>query len=270
MSPQTLLFDGDVVKLAIARIQEFEWMTKGDGYYLAFSGGKDSVCIKALADMAGVKYDAHYRICPDPPELIQFIKREHPDVQRDRPEITMWAGIVKKGYPMRGSRWCCEYMKEGGGEGRIVMTGVRRAESKARAARYRLITQHKRGAKTKTLVNPIVDWLDTDVWGFIRSHDLPYCRLYDEGWRRLGCLLCPVSSNVMAEARRWPKYAAAYRRAFARLYERRELADKWTTADAMFDAWINGRSNMKTDKNEDCELFAGAGMEEVNHATQAD
>lgn len=52
-----------------------------EGYYVAFSGGKDSVCIKALCDLAGVKYDAHYRVTSiDPPELVQFIKRTYPDV----------------------------------------------------------------------------------------------------------------------------------------------------------------------------------------------
>lgn len=47
----------DKVETAIKRLQTFE---PPEGYYLCFSGGKDSVAIKALADMAGVKYDAHY------------------------------------------------------------------------------------------------------------------------------------------------------------------------------------------------------------------
>lgn len=47
----------DKVETAIQRLQTFE---PPEGYYLAFSGGKDSVVIKSLADMAGVKYDAHY------------------------------------------------------------------------------------------------------------------------------------------------------------------------------------------------------------------
>ena len=259
--PQQLIFDGNVVKLAIARIQEFEHLTDGKGYYLAFSGGKDSVCIKALADMAGVKYDAHYRICPDPPELIQFIKKYYPDVQRDRPAMTMWQGIVKKGFPMRRARWCCEYLKEGGGDGRIILTGVRWAESAARLKRHGLVTPWVKGAKRKTLINPIIDWTDRDVWDFIHSNNIPYCSLYDEGWKRLGCLLCPLSSNVLAEARRWPKYADAYRRAFHRLYNRHpRLPSKWSSADAMFDAWINGRKKMSDNKQDDCELFAGAGM----------
>ena len=55
------LFDGKIDKVtrSIERLKTFE---PPEGYYLAFSGGKDSVVIKHLADMAGVKYDAHYNL----------------------------------------------------------------------------------------------------------------------------------------------------------------------------------------------------------------
>ena len=49
----------DKVDKAILRLQTYE---PPEGYWLAFSGGKDSVVIKALADMAGVKYEAHYSV----------------------------------------------------------------------------------------------------------------------------------------------------------------------------------------------------------------
>lgn len=63
----------DKVQQAIDRFKAFE---PEDGYYLAFSGGKDSVVIKRLAEMANVKFDAHYNITSvDPPELVKFIKR---------------------------------------------------------------------------------------------------------------------------------------------------------------------------------------------------
>lgn len=49
-----------------------------EGYYLAFSGGKDSCVIKELAKRAGVKFDAHYgNTTIDPPELVRFIKKFH-------------------------------------------------------------------------------------------------------------------------------------------------------------------------------------------------
>lgn len=71
-------FNGiDKVEKAIKRIQLYE---PEEGYYLCFSGGKDSCVIKALADMAGVKYDAHYSVSSvDPPELVRFIKDNYPE-----------------------------------------------------------------------------------------------------------------------------------------------------------------------------------------------
>lgn len=99
------------VKKSIERLKAFE---PPEGYYLAFSGGKDSVTCKALLDMAGVKYDATYRVTTvDPPELVRFIKNVHPDVKREVPRyseeykneklagkpITMWNLIPEKLLP---------------------------------------------------------------------------------------------------------------------------------------------------------------------------
>ena len=123
----------DKVQVAIDRLKTFE---PPEGYYLAFSGGKDSVVIKALADMAGVKYDAHYNLTSvDPPELVKFIKTFE-DVIIDRPkdkngnQITMWNLIPKKKMPpTQLIRYCCKDLKETGGSGRMTITGVRWAES---------------------------------------------------------------------------------------------------------------------------------------------
>ena len=107
----------DKVEKAIMRLQAYE---PPEGYFLCFSGGKDSCVIKALADMAGVKYDAHYSVASvDPPELVRFIKDEHPDVIFDYPRdkdgkvVTMWNLIPRKTMPpTRIVRYCCAYLKE--------------------------------------------------------------------------------------------------------------------------------------------------------------
>lgn len=120
----------DKVQTAIDRLRAFE---PEDGYYLAFSGGKDSQCIYHLAEMAGVKFDAHYRITSvDPPELVRFIKRQYPQVALDYPRdkngkvITMWNLIPRKLMPpTRLVRYCCTELKETGGKGRVTVTGVR-------------------------------------------------------------------------------------------------------------------------------------------------
>ena len=133
------------VRKSIERLKAFE---PEEGYYLAFSGGKDSVVCKALMDMAGVKYDATYRVTSvDPPELVRFIMKEHPDVKREVPRdeegktITMWNLIPKKLMPpTRLVRYCCTKLKECGGDGRFTVTGVRWAESNNRRANQGLVT----------------------------------------------------------------------------------------------------------------------------------
>lgn len=149
---------GEKVRKSIERLKLFE---PEDGYYLAFSGGKDSVTCKALMDMAGVKYDATYRVTSvDPPELVRFIKDVHPDVKREIPlyndgtPITMWNLIPKKLMPpTRLVRYCCDNLKESGGTGRITVTGVRWAESTNRKRNQGIVTfADKRAAKNSNLV----------------------------------------------------------------------------------------------------------------------
>lgn len=195
------------VNSAVETIRSFNSMAERyGGYYLAFSGGKDSVVCKALLNMAGVKYDAHYRVTSvDPPELVRFIKEKHPDVLMEIPKdadgrtITMWSLIPKKRMPpTRTVRYCCAYLKEDGGDGRVTVTGVRWAESTNRKLNQGRVVL-KGGAKitqgeenedflknkrdglilvndndesrrtieqcvvrSKVLVNPIIDWTDTD------------------------------------------------------------------------------------------------------------
>ena len=145
------------VQKSLERLRLFE---PEEGYYLAFSGGKDSVVCKALLDMSGCKYDATYRVTTvDPPELVRFIKNQHPDVKREVPRyrdgkpITMWNLIQRKLMPpTRISRYCCDKLKESGGDGRITVTGVRWAESVNRKRNQGIVTfQDKKAALNSEL-----------------------------------------------------------------------------------------------------------------------
>ena len=145
MIHQLDLYGHDKVEKAIMRLQTYE---PPEGYYLCFSGGKDSCVIKALADMAGVKYDAHYNVVSvDPPELVRFIKDVHPDVEftyqtdKDGNRITMWNLIPRKSMPpTRMVRYCCAALKESGGNGRLKVTGVRWDESSRRKKSHGEVT----------------------------------------------------------------------------------------------------------------------------------
>ncbi len=231
----------DKVKIAIARLQEFE---PPEGYYLAFSGGKDSIVIYDLAVKSGVKFDAHYNLTTvDPPELVQFIKREYPEVEIHKPDKTMWQIIVANGSPpTRLMRYCCRLLKEGGGDGRKVVTGIRWAESNKRAGR-RMVENCYKNNTGKTFLHTIIDWSDEDVWGHIHANDIDYCHLYDEGYKRLGCIMCPFQNTkgMLKDAIRWPSYYRAYRRAFGKMLEHRASKGRpthWNDAQEVMDWWI--------------------------------
>lgn len=230
------------IQIAIERLKQFE---PSEGYYLAFSGGKDSIVIKRLADVAGVKYDAHYsNTTIDPPELIRFIHQNHKDVDWIQPSVPFLKLLATRGFPLRQRRWCCQTYKEQGGKGRIVITGIRWAESYRRKKRKLIETCYH--DTTKRYLNPIIDWTNDDVWSFIEKEHLPYCSLYDEGWERIGCLFCPMvyKKRRLAEMARYPKYVIAFRKAFRKLYqykkERGHSVSRWQDGDEMFDWWISG------------------------------
>lgn len=256
----------DKVQRAIDRLRAFE---PPEGYYVAFSGGKDSQCIYHLCKQAGVKFDAHYNVTSvDPPELVRFIREQYPDVSRDIPHdkneqpITMWNLIVKNGMPpTRFARYCCKELKEASGKGRLTVTGVRWAESVDRAKKQGVVkvldekvlnddnTETRRYVEQcyrthKTLINPIVDWSTEDVWEYLNDvAKVPHCSLYDEGFERLGCIGCPLAGpkKQRKNFERWPKYYDNYLRAFARMVERQQpnKTRKYTDAQAVMDWWLN-------------------------------
>ena len=260
----------DKVQVAIDRFRTFE---PPEGYYLAFSGGKDSVVIKALADMAGVKYDAHYNLTSvDPPELVQFVK-SFPDVIIDRPkdkdgnQITMWNLIPRKKFPPTMLiRYCCQELKETQGQGRFVVTGVRWAESIKRK-KNRGGLEIENGTKKRTFVdpdnpdneqmarfcptrgshvpNPVIDWSNEEVWEFIHEYNVPYCKLYDQGRTRLGCIGCPMSSKQKEELELYPKYKAAYIRTFDKMLKEVQgiRNTDWQTGEDVYNWWVSHKFN---------------------------
>ena len=274
----------DKVEVAIKRLQLYE---PPEGYYLCFSGGKDSCVIKALADMAGVKYDAHYSVSTvDPPELVRFIKEKYPDVEFLHPHdkngnvVSMWSLIAHNTMPpTRIVRYCCAALKEQGGKGRLKVTGVRWEESSRRKRSHSEVTFADKKSKKvieqelsdedfsstpqgwvvlrldnrenarivemcyknhTTLINPIIDWTTDEVWEFIREYNIPYCSLYDEGFKRLGCIGCPMASKQMREHEfeRWPKYKNLYMISFQKMIENRGGGRHYQTAEEMWDWWL--------------------------------
>lgn len=243
----TLFGTVDKVKEAVAILREYEPL---EGYYVAFSGGKDSLCVYWLTKIAGVKCDYHYNFTTvDPPELVKFV-RTFEDVQIDHPgvEKTMWALIIKHGIPpMRHIRYCCRELKENRAPGRLMLLGVRQEESSKRKGRKIVDFDSPLGA----VVNPIYNWTESEVWEFIGCNLIDYCSLYDEGYTRLGCVGCPMghTQKMLKEFERWPLYKRAYLRAFDKMLKERAYRENdvpWETAEDVFNWWVYG-SGQKVD-----------------------
>lgn len=252
---------------AIKWLQLFEPKAEEEPYYLAYSGGKDSDAILILAELAGVRYEAvHNHTTVDAPETVYYV-RSKPNVRINYPALSIWRLIVKKLMPpTRISRYCCKEIKEHGGEGRRVVTGVRRAESVRRresvglakilgkpkttqqkaeelGAEYRVTKQgglilNNDNTETrelvehclmrsKVMINPIYDWTDEDVWEFLGHYGCKSNPLYECGFKRIGCIGCPmVSKHRYIEFARYPKYKENYIRAFDRMLQHRRELGK--------------------------------------------
>lgn len=211
-----------------------------NGYYLAFSGGKDSQALFHMAQLAGVKFRGHMNLTSvDPPEVIRFVKKNYPEVELIKPGKSIFQCAVEKQIlPTMRVRWCCDEYKETAGAGKVTLIGIRKAESSRRAKRneveinnrkfsgnldgldeYRQEQKAKRArrkskeqgvnitnadeeqtlgciqGKESLLISPIIYWTEKDVWEFLNNVvKVPHCSLYDEGWHRIGCIGCPMSS----------------------------------------------------------------------------
>lgn len=235
------------VEVAIALLQAWE---PPEGYYLAFSGGKDSVAIYDLAVKAGVKFDAHYCVSPiDPPQIYKFIKEYYPDVIWDYHAKGFWKLVDTKGLPMRNMRWCCQLIKEAGGDGRVLITGNRRAEGGNRRNQCFVELGKSKHNQNKTFIRPIINFDNYDIWQYIRENKLPYCELYDKGFERIGCVLCPFDRHLERSVKYFPKivnlWKLACNRAVQKFKERgyetktgKPMKHHFETGEELYQWWV--------------------------------
>lgn len=191
---------------------------------------------------------------------------------------SMWQLIPEKLMPpTRLVRYCCQVLKENHGHGRLSATGVRSDESNARRAReaFEVIGRTKKDAlkwtledaqevyessksmpevfdcnliaKMKkhgnTVVNPIIEWSSRDVLDYLSEKGCEMNPLYEMGYSRVGCIMCPMGGRRcrQVEAADFPKYRAAYVRAFDKMLERRAekgYACNWRDGEEVMHWWI--------------------------------
>ena len=205
---------------AIERIRKFSRLCDEMGFVpiVGFSGGKDSQVVYDLCKRAGIHFEAKFNHCFESPKTLTFIRDNYPEVK--------WRREVKQGFfenirvnhkgmlPTIERSFCCEDYKHNPAYiDNAAILGIRREESAKRQGRTVLMAKNKTslkknakvipkyfethcikaGAPNEILLNPIVDWSDTEVWEYIRIHQLPINPEYSES-NRVGCIICPKAN----------------------------------------------------------------------------
>jgi phosphoadenosine phosphosulfate reductase len=125
-------------------------------------------------------------------------------------------------------RWCCDTLKKDPAKKHPLfhnrVLGIRAEESSKRAKRPRLEVKGKR--KIRKIYKPIFHWLEWHVWDFIEERGLAYPSLYDEGFERIGCVVCPFimrsnQAKVERNKARWPQVYRVFEKVVADWHNRR-------------------------------------------------
>ena len=274
---QPIVYTTKKFHTAIERCQGFQNRNKDNKNILGFSGGKDSVVTYMVLVFSGIDFEPIYSpTSVDPPELINYIRKifnpwakrlGYPVVKFQKYNTwksgplkgkmkTMWSLLSNRAIPpTRLKRYCCDELKERTGDlGDTIFTGVRWEESKKRKEQ-----QMVNFWKGKIKVRPIVDWTETEVWSFILENNIPYCKLYDQGFDRLGCIGCPLSSNQKRELALYPNYKRLYIKAFDNMVEYRRKkgmnCDEWATGKDIYKWWIGDCAVKRKEEDGQCSMF---------------
>jgi phosphoadenosine phosphosulfate reductase len=243
----------DKINESISLIQKGEHLALSlnpkDGYFVGFSGGKDSQVLLELVRMSGVKFHAYYSVTTnDPPENVYFIRNHYPEVTFLHPKRNFFKLVEHKGLPTIFHRFCCEYLKEKAGAGNVVLTGVRAEESRKRALYDTVMVKSKRKehknregysleqmeqnqhrcikGKDAVMVYPLLQWKEFEVWQFIYEHHLPVNPCYNL-FGRVGCMFCPFSGRreLMYYEERYPRFKNLFLASLQKYLDRRNADD---------------------------------------------
>ncbi len=165
--------------------------------FVAFSGGKDSEVALYLAHLAGVNKAIYANTGLEFPETERFVYNFADflgiELIEVKPKSDFWKMADNLGIPTKDNRWCTHALKLDSLKrfSGVIVDGTRRYESMARFTKG---SEYRMG--NLRVIYPIIDWLALDVWLYIHMKNLPYNPLYDMGYERIGCYMCPAMLNA--------------------------------------------------------------------------
>ena len=182
---------------------------------VAFSGGKDSLATYLVVENALEKSPPLFFVdtgieLPETIEHIEdFAQSRKVKIIGQRAGDRFWESVDTFGPPARDFRWCCKVLKLGpaatsiademGGESLSFM-GQRKLESFQRSIEPR-VTENP-WVPGQTSANPIQNWNALEVWLYIFQKKEVFNPLYNRGYHRMGCYLCPSSPLAELESLR--------------------------------------------------------------------
>ncbi len=178
-----------------------------DQAIISFSGGKDSMCSLALTRQVDKNIPVIFiNSTIEFPETIEYVHNISTAFQCKLielfPEQDFFSLCNQLGPPSCFMPWCCQtqkfstlsnYINQNFNNGILSIEGLRNLESKQRMSYERISTN--RSIARKTAILPIISWTTFDVWLYLLWRKLPINQLYKQGFKRVGCWICPHKSN---------------------------------------------------------------------------
>ncbi len=170
---------------------------------VSFSGGKDSLVVLNLTKKAVKNFEAFYIDTglefPETTQFVEEVAKGDMPVKVEKAGKAFDENFPAFGPPAKDFRWCCKVCKLGPAtnllskykDGVITIDGKRRYESFQRGNIE--VTEKNPFVPGQLSVFPIKDWRAIEVWLYIHMEKLPYNPLYDQGFERIGCWLCPAA-----------------------------------------------------------------------------
>ncbi len=191
------------ISLGIEIIKEAE-DRYGDKIGIAFTGGKDSTVLLDLIRRSKNGKIPFKVITIDTsaefPEIKEFMEKLKSAWNF---EIVKYSNneALRQKYPIAKDKTdCCNTLKTIPLKESIkylhlkaMFTGIRRDENEARANESFF---SKRKDPHHFRVHPLLHFTEKDIWDYIKFNNLPYCNLYEQGYRSLDCAPC---THITAE-----------------------------------------------------------------------